>query len=115
MPPLKQKYKAETKDTRSPEEIAIQSASHSHYHLMIPMYNAEHVTIKNPVTKRDHHFPTNDPRFYEMFYDLSKKGLHEKLMSDLFYFAENYDPSWTKVIESLNGYFKVKDKDVQEQ
>jgi hypothetical protein len=113
MPPLKnaQKKAAAVKDTRSPEEIAIQSAANSNHHIMIPMVNAAYVRLRNPLTGKDHHLSTNEPSFFEMIYELSQKGLKEKLMSDFNYFADNYDPKWRNVIESLNGYFTTKDKD----
>jgi hypothetical protein len=106
MPPVKQ-----LKDTRSPEEIAIQSAMTSHYTILIPGYKAKNVRIKNPLTGKDPLFSVEDPQFFELFYDLAQKGLKEKLMSDFNYFADNYDPKWRNVIESLNGYFTTKDKD----
>lgn len=110
MPPLKgQQKKAAVKDTRTPEEIAIQSLSNSKNHALIPMYNAEHVRIKNPITGYDHHFSTIDPTFFEMFYELSKKGLEQKLFSDLDYFAEHYDAKWSNVKDSILGYFKAKE------
>jgi hypothetical protein len=110
MPPLKGTNKqAATKETRTPEEIAIQSASNSSAHVMIPMLDAAYVRLRNPLTGLDHHFSTTDSAFFDMFYELSQKGLKNKLMSDLSYFAEHYDAKWNNVIDSVTGYFKAKE------
>jgi hypothetical protein len=110
MPPLKgSQKKAVVKETRTPEEIAIQSAANSSHHIMIPMLDAAYVRLKNPLTGLDHHFSTNDPAFFNMYYDLAKKGLEAKLMKDLSYFAEHYDAKWNNVIDAVNGYFKSKE------
>lgn len=111
MPPLKQKPKTALKETRSPEEIAIQSAINSSYHSMHPMVDAAYVRLKNPLDGKDYHFSTDDPQFLSMLWDLSQKGMEEKIMKDLQYFADNYDPKWNKVIQLVNGYFKGKQTD----
>lgn len=111
MPPLKGSQKQATvKETRTPEEIAIQSAANSH-RIFIPLHNAQHLYFKNPLTNKDHHLSTSSEAFAEMAYELSSKGLKNKIFSDLEFFAENYDSKWNKVIDFLNGYFKVKDND----
>ena len=104
MPPVKQ-----IKDTRSPEEIAIQSAMTSHYNIRTPMYKAEKIRIKNPLTTLDHLFSVNDPEFYNMFYELAQLGLKDKLMLEIETFAANIDPDWQAVYSALEGYFKAKE------
>ena len=105
MPPFKQP----TKDTRSPEEIAIQSAITSHYNTLIPGYKAQHVRIKNPLTGKDPLFNVEDPKFFELFYDLAQKGLKDKMMQEIETFAATIDPDWQAVYSSLQGYFKAKE------
>ena len=110
MSPLKNtQKKAAVKETRTPEEIAIQSAANSNHHVMVPLYNAEHVYFKNPLTGKDHHMSTSSEAFAEMAYELSGKGLGDKIISDLTFFANNYDTKWNNVIQFLNGYFKAKE------
>jgi hypothetical protein len=104
MPPVKQ-----LKDTRSPEEIAIQSAMTSHYTILVPGYKAKNVRIKNPLTGKDPLFSVEDPQFFELFYDLSQKGLKEKMMREIETFAANLDPDWQAVYSALEGYFKAKE------
>jgi hypothetical protein len=104
MPPVKQ-----VKDTRSPEEIAIQSAMTSHYTVLIPGYKAQNIRIKNPLTGKDPLFSVEDPAFFEMFYDLAQKGLKDKMMKEVETFIVSYDPDWQAVYSSLEGYFKAKD------
>jgi hypothetical protein len=104
MPPVKQ-----LKDNRSPEEIAIQSAMTSHYTILIPGYKAQHVRIKNPLTGKDPLFSVEDPAFFEMFYELSQKGLKDKMMREIEIFAANVDPYWGAVYSALEGYFKAKE------
>jgi hypothetical protein len=41
------------KDTRSAEEIAIQSAITSHYNILVPGYKAQNIRIKNPLTGKE--------------------------------------------------------------
>ena len=109
MSPLKQKPKTVVKETRSAEEIAIQSASNSTYHCMHPMINAAYVRLKNPIDGRDYHFATDNPEFLEMIWQLSQKGMQEKILKDLRYFADNYDEKWNNVIDLIHGYFKAKE------
>ena len=105
MPPVKQPVK----DTRTPEEIAIQSAMTSHYTILIPGYKAQHIRIKNPLTGKDPLFNVEDPAFFEMFYELSQKGLKNKLMKEIETFAATIDPYWGAVYSALEGYFKGKE------
>lgn len=104
MPPIKQKYKVEVKETRSREEIAIQSIVNSEYHLMIPMYQAKYVVVKNPITGFHDHLATSDKKFFELLYELSQKGLEQKIFSDLEYFANNYDSNWFEVLKNYKNY-----------
>jgi hypothetical protein len=104
MPPVKP-----IKDTRSPEEIAIQSAMTSHYTVLIPGYKAQHIRIKNPLTGKDPLFSVEDPAFFDMFYDLAQKGLKDKMMREIETFAANIDPYWGAVYSALEGYFKAKE------
>lgn len=104
MPPVKQ-----IKDTRSAEEIAIQSAMTSHYNTLIPGYKAQHIRIKNPLTGKDPLFNVEDPAFFEMFYELSQKGLKDKMMKEIETFIVSYGSDWQAVYSSLEGYFKAKE------
>jgi len=105
MPPIKQPVK----DTRTTQEIAIQSAATSHYTILIPGYKAQNIRIKNPLTGKDPLFSVEDPAFFEMFYELSQKGLKEKMMREIETFAANVDPDWQAVYSALEGYFKAKE------
>jgi uncharacterized protein YjfI (DUF2170 family) len=109
MPPLKKQNKIAVKDTRTPDEIAVQSAMTSHYNILTPMYKAQNIRIKNPLTTRDHLFSVNDPEFYNMFYELSQLGLKDKMMLEIETFAANIDPDWQAVYSALQGYFKAKE------
>ena len=109
MPPLKKQNKIAVTDKRTPDEIAIQSAITSHYNILTPMYKAQNIRIKNPLTTRDHLFSVNDPEFYDMFYDLSQLGLKDKMMLEIETFAANIDPDWQAVYSTLEGYFKSKE------
>jgi hypothetical protein len=104
MPPVKQ-----IKDTRSPEEIAIQSAMTSHYTILIPGYKAQHIRIKNPLTGKDPIFSVEDPAFFELFYFLAQRGLKDKMMREIETFAATIDPYWGAVYSALEGYFKAKE------
>lgn len=92
MPP-----KVQPKDTRTPEQIAIESAKNSNYNLMIPMTGAKYVRVRNPLTGKDPHFSTSDISFYQLLSDLASKGLREKIEFDFTFFAENYDPAWNEI------------------
>lgn len=96
-------FKQQAKDTRTPEEIAIQSAMNSHYNMMMPMLNAEHVRIHHPITALDYHFSTNDQKFYSMMSDLYSKGLDKKLQSEFDYFA-TLDSKWSTIKNQVDNY-----------
>jgi hypothetical protein len=104
MPPVKQ-----IKDTRSLDEIAIQSAMTSHYTVLIPGYKAQHIRIKNPLTGKDPLFSVEDPAFFELFYSLAQRGLKDKMMREIETFAATIDPYWGAVYSALEGYFKAKE------
>ena len=110
MPPLKKNKIA--KEEKTTEEQKIQGTINSQYHFMIPMIDANYVRVRNPVTGLDHHFSTSDENFLQMLWDLSQKGMQEKIIKDLNYFAENYDSKWNEVIQLVQGYFKAKETQV---
>ena len=107
MPPHGQKQKR-TEDKRSPEEIALEAARNSQYNILTPMYKAEHVRFRNPLTSLDKLYSVKDPAFYEVFYEFSKKGLEQKLFDEIKSFV-SIDPEWENILKTLEGYFKVKD------
>lgn len=99
MPP-----KVQQKETRSNEEIAIESFKNSSYNLMIPMNNAAHVRVRNPITGKDPHFSTSDFSFFDLLSDLSSKGLQSKIESEFLFFAQNYNPLWSEVHQAFIDY-----------
>lgn len=107
MPPLKKAHKV-VKEEKTTEEQRIQFIINSQYHFMIPMLNAEHIRVRNPITGLDHHFSTKDVAFAEMLWQLCQKGMEDKIYKDLHYFAENYDSRWNDVIQFINGFVKAK-------
>jgi len=109
MPPLKQKTKNLRQETRSPEEVAIQSASTSSHHIMIPLWRAEHTYVRHPILNKDIHLSTSSSQFYELIYELCQKGLKDKIFKDIEYFINNYDANWIRVRDALTGYIKAKE------
>lgn len=95
MPAPKQKQPV---DKRTPEEIAFQSAANSNYNTCIPMLDAEYIRITHPLTKLDYHVKTDSQAFYDIFAELSSKGLKDKLVSELTSFSELYDAKWSTVL-----------------
>lgn len=111
MPPLK---KPKTpKEEKTTEEQKIQSVMTSSQNIFIPGYKAKHIRIKNPLTGLDPFFSVEDPAFFELFYELAKKGLENKMMSEIETYAAKIDPDWQAVYASLQGYFKTKEIDNQ--
>jgi len=108
MPPLKKKS-ASVKEEKTTEEQRIQYVANSNYYCMIPHINAQHATIINPVTSKNHHFKTDSEEFLEMLWQLAQKGMKEKIIKDLVKFSELYDPSWSKVMDLVTGYFYGKE------
>jgi len=106
MPPLKKQNKIAVKDTRTPDEIAIQSAMTSRYNILTPMYKAQNIRINNPLTAKDHLFNVKDSAFFEMFYELAQLGLKEKLFDELESFIANIDPDWQSVYADIVQYFE---------
>ena len=108
MPPFGNKQKR-AEDKRSSQEIAIDSAKTSSYNMCTPMYKAEHIRLRNPITGLDKLYSVTDPIFYEAFYELSQLGLKDKLMLEIETFTASIDPDWQAVYSSLQGYFKAKE------
>lgn len=110
MPPLGRKQKR-TEDKRPPNEIAIDSVKTSVYNICTPMYKAEHIRMRNPITGSDKLYSVTDPAFYEAFYEFSQLGLKDKLMHEIKTFIANIDPDWQSVYASLENYFESKQND----
>lgn len=112
MPPFGNKQKR-AEDKRSSNEIAVDSAKTSTYNMCTPMYKAEHIRLRNPITGLDKLYSVTDPAFYEAFYELSQLGLQDKLMLEIETFTASIDPDWQPVYDSLQGYLKAKEKENQ--
>lgn len=108
MPPFNNKQKR-AEDKRSLDEIAIDSARTSTYNLCTPMYKAENIRLRNPLTGLDKLYSVTDPAFYQAFYDLSQLGLKDKLMLEIETFTTSIDSDWQSVYSALQGYFKSKE------
>lgn len=102
MPP----YKIEKKDTRTPEEIAIQAASTSRYRLCQPLWNAENIRITDPLTRLDKTYRVGSEQFYERVSELFSLGLREKITSELDSFASEIDPKWGQILEAVNKRYE---------
>ena len=109
MPPLKKQKKITPVDTRTPQEIAIQTAITSPYKILTPMYKAQNIRITSPLTKKDHLFSVTDTKFFEMFYELSQLGLKDKLFDELETFIVKIDPDWQSVYSDMVQYFESMD------
>lgn len=90
-------------DKRTPLEIAIDSAKTSSYRLMMPMLNAEHVRVRDPLSSSDKHFSTKDPAFYDLMADLYSKGLNDKLIAEFNNFIL-IDPKWATIKEQVDNH-----------
>lgn len=99
-PPTKKKIAIE--DKRSKEEIALASVMNSPYNILIPLYGAEHVYVKNPLTSKTHHLSTKSEDFYEMFIQLCEKGLKDKLRGEMSSFTESIDEAWANVLNNID-------------
>lgn len=110
MPPFGNKQKR-AEDKRSAEEIAIDSARTSTYNLCTPMYKAEHIRLRNPITGLDKLYSVTDTAFYQAFYELSQLGLKDKLMLEIETFAKSIDPDWQSVYVALKIYLKSKERE----
>jgi len=89
-------------DKRSPEEIAIQSAMHSNYNIIIPLFNGDYVYINNPLTQKTVHLGTSSETFFEMFLGLCEKGLTEKLRGEVSSFSKESDDKWAQVLLDID-------------
>jgi len=107
MPPLK-KNKV-VKEEKTTLEQKVQAAINSSSYCMIPHLYADYVTVRNPITGKDHHLKTDSEVFLEMVWDLTQRGMKEKILKDLTAFSDLYDPKWTKIIDLVNGYIKGKE------
>jgi len=110
MAPMPGKKQKRVEDRRSPEQIAIDSARNSNYNLCTPMYNAEHIRLRNPVTTLDKVYAVSDPSFLEAFGDLARLGLKDKLMSEIDFFAKNINSKWSDVYTNLKLYIESKEE-----
>jgi hypothetical protein len=99
-PPVKKKVFVEEK--RSKEEIALASAMTSQFSILIPLYEAKHIYIKNPLTSKTHHLSTSSEAFYEMFIELCGKGLKDKLRGEVSSFAESIDSRWAEILNNID-------------
>lgn len=110
MPP-----KVQQKETRSNEEIAIESAKNSSYNLMMPMIDAAHVRVRNPITGKDPHFSTSDDSFFSLLAEFSSKGLQSKIESEFIFFSQNYNPLWVEVHQKFISYITPSELNSEEE
>lgn len=107
MPPLKKNKVA--KEEKTTEEQKIQSAVNSTYYSMIPHFEAQYATIRNPLTGLDHHLKTDSEPFLNMVWELSQKGMKDKILKDLQAFSDLFDSRWSSVHDLVEGYIKAKE------
>lgn len=98
MPP----YKTPVKDTRTPEEIAIQNAMNSSYNLCTPLFNAENVRITDPVTRRDSTYKVGSADLQDRLVVLVGLGLGPKLKKEFAQFESDISPKWAEASSQLN-------------
>ena len=113
MPPLK-KHKT-VKEEKTTEEQKIQSILTSSYNIFIPGYKAKYIRVRNPLTGLDPLFSVEDAAFFELFYELAKKGLEHKMMSEIEKYAFTIDPDWQQVYESLQNYLQTRDNLIEDR
>ncbi len=94
-------YKVATKDTRTPEEIAIQAAANAQYNMCTPLFNAENVRITDPVSRRDSIYIVGSYRLADRLAELIGLGLGEKLKSEFSKFELEIDPRWGSVKQQV--------------
>lgn len=102
------KKKAAVIDKRSSEEIAIQSAMNSNYNILVPLGEAKHAYIKNPITQKTVHLSTQSEEFFEMIMGLCEKGLTEKLREEVISFSNEIDDRWSNVLKKVDERLAVK-------
>lgn len=95
MPPPSRKIRRE--ETRTVEELRLLSAMNSTSNIMIPMVDAAHVRVRNPITGLDLHCKTDSDSFQELIKQLCDKGLRAKLDKEFDEFAVKYDSKWALV------------------
>jgi len=108
MAPMPGKKQKRAEEQRTPMQVAIDSAKTSSYNLCTPMYEAQHIRLRNPVTGLDQLYSSSSSIFYEAFYELVELGLKDKLMSEIDFFAKNIDSKWSDVYTNLNYYIESK-------
>ncbi|MBM3909880.1 MAG: hypothetical protein FJ352_03845, partial [Firmicutes bacterium] len=79
MAPMPGRKQKRAEEQRTPSQVAIDSAKTSSYNLCTPMYEAQHIRLRNPVTGLDKLYSVTDPAFFNAFYELAQLGLQEKL------------------------------------
>jgi len=91
--------KKQAHEQKNDEQSAFQSASNSQYSTMVPMIDAAYVRFHHPHKMTDIHCATDSPLFLATFKEFCEKGLRKKMVSELEYFAENYDEKWRQVLD----------------
>ena len=90
----------EKKDSRTEQQLLIQSAITGRYSLLTPLADCKHIYIKNPLNAQIKHFSVKDNNFAEYVKELSNLGLGSKLEKD---FTEliSKDNNWKEVYDFL--------------
>jgi len=94
-PTKKKQQRVEKND----EETAFIAASNSLYNTMMPMHEARFVRFHHPHKAIDIHCATDSQTFTDTFGEFCAKGLKDKLVSEMRYFADHYDPRWNEVLD----------------
>jgi hypothetical protein len=94
-------YKQVVKDTRTPEEIAIQAAANSHYNICTPLYEVQNVRITDPVTRLDHIYRVGSEQLANRLAELVELGLGMKLDAEFAQFETEIDHRWGSVKQQV--------------
>lgn len=90
----------EKKDTKSEQQLAIQSANTSSYSLLTPLEVGKYVYVKNPLDSTMKHFSTKDQKFVDYIKELTALGLGSKLKKDVYELILK-DDGWKETYEFL--------------
>ena len=90
----------EKKDSKSEQQLLIQSAITSSYSLLTPLADCKYIYVKNPLNAQIKHFSVKDNGFADYVKELSDLGLGSKLQKD---FTEliSKDNNWKEVYDFL--------------
>jgi len=102
------------KKTERKEQSAAQAALTSPYNTMIPLFEAAHVYVAHPTSRKLVHVSTSSAAFLDLMKELFDLGVGPRLVREFAEFAERIDARWEAVAARVDAHVNATGSDADD-